>query len=153
MLQSILLVPGRQTVPRSELWGAIHTLGSTAPTIAVSIGIDASYVVNGTNNRGALIAGPNGDLWSILYKIIDGRTGTTTIYKVKSHLDEKGPRAIKDKLISFDHLVGNTLADEVAEAAANRARPEANAIKSARCCESWGFSIAERLAIIQADIW
>ena len=41
----------------------------------------------------------------------------------------------------------------MAEAAANRARPEANAIKSARCCESWGFSIAKRLTIIQADMW
>ena len=50
----VVSLPGRQTVPRAELWGAIQTLSCASPGLCVDLGIDASYVTNGPNHRGAL---------------------------------------------------------------------------------------------------
>ena len=146
-------VPDKQTVPRAELWGAIQTIIRADPTIDLEVGIDASYVTNGVNKRNVLLKGPNGDLWSILFDIIDLRQGTTTLTKVKSHLDEKGPEAIQSKQIRFDHLVGNTLADKVAGAAVIRAQQDASNVSKAKKSYTTAFCVAKRLAIIQADIW
>ncbi len=88
-----------------------------------------------------------------MYKISDARNGRTHIYKIKSHLDKVGPAAVQKQLIRFDRLVGNTLADEVAEATALRIQPDMNAHSKASWCEQIGFSVAKRLAIIQADVW
>ena len=146
-------VPGKQTVPRAELWGAIQTSIRADPAIDLEIGIDAAYVTNGINKRNALLKGTNGDLWSILFDIIDLRQGSTTLIKVKSHLDEKGAEAILNSMIRFDHLVGNTLADKVAGAAARRAQPSASDTSKATRSYTTAFCVAKRLAIIQADIW
>ena len=43
--------PGRQTVPRSELWGAIVVIGKVHINVCARIGIDASYVTDGACNR------------------------------------------------------------------------------------------------------
>ena len=50
-------------------------------------------------------------------------------------------------------MVGNSLADAVAEEAASRVKPDLNCIKAAKRCEMLGFIVAKRLALIQADIW
>ncbi len=49
--------------------------------------------------------------------------------------------------------MGNTLADEVAEAAAKRVQPDMNSLKSVKGCEYMGCTVAERIAIIQAEVW
>ena len=146
-------VPGRQTVPRSELWGAIQTLTRADPKLAVRIGIDAAYVTNGALKRGNLASGANGDLWCILFSIIDRREGTTELFKIKSHLEDKGPTAIQHSLIKFEDLVGNTMADTVAEAAARRIQPDLSKVQPAKFGDSLGYSVTKRLGIIQADIW
>ena len=46
-------------------------------------------------HRGDLEQGPNGDLRSILFKLIDERSGVTDFIKVKSHLENAGPSVIK----------------------------------------------------------
>ena len=46
-------------------------------------------------HRGDLEQGPNGDLWSILFELIDERSGVTDFIKVKSHLENAGPSVIK----------------------------------------------------------
>ena len=113
-------VPGKQSVPRADLWGAIQTLCRADPEVDIDLGIDAAYVTNGVTNCTKLIAGSNGDLWSIMYVIMQYRTGTTNIFKVKSHLDKAGPKAIQEKRINFLDLAGNFLADSVAESMALR---------------------------------
>ncbi len=50
-------------------------------------------------------------------------------------------------------MVGNALADAVAEDAAARIQPDQNQIKSANWCDMIGFIVSKRLALIQADIW
>ena len=88
--------------------------------------------------------GPNGDLWSILFQLIDERNGVTEFIKVKSHLEDAGPSVIKQNKIAFHHMLENSLADVVAEEAAKRLLPDLNLERKAK----W----AERLALVQADI-
>ena len=64
-------VPGAQTVPRAEVWGAALTLASAPLEGTMHLGIDAAYVVNGNSRRGQLTKGANGDLWAILFDLID----------------------------------------------------------------------------------
>ncbi len=119
-------VPGKQTVPRAELWGGIQTLIRAHPEWPVDLGIDAAYVTKGCTNRGVLVQGSNGDLWRLIYDIIDNRSGSTNIFKIKSHLEDEGPKAIQLNKISFIDMVGNSLADAVAEETASRVKPDLN---------------------------
>ena len=54
-------VPGEQTVPRAETWAAIVLLTRVHANSVARLGIDASYVTNGVNNKRRLMAGNNGD--------------------------------------------------------------------------------------------
>ena len=49
----------------------------------IQIPIDAKYVTRGIAHRGDLEQGPNGDLWSILFQLIDERSGVTDFIKVQ----------------------------------------------------------------------
>ena len=94
-------MPGKQTVPRAELWGAIQILSKVDRKTNIQIPIDAKYVTKGIAHRGDLVQGPNGDLWSILFQLIDERSGVTDFIKVKSHLGDAGPSVIKQNKIAF----------------------------------------------------
>ena len=69
----------------------------------------------GLAHRGDLVQGPNGDLWSILFQLIDERSGVTDFIKVKSPLEDAGPSVIKQNKIAFHHMLANSLAGVVAE--------------------------------------
>ena len=71
-------VPGRQTVPRAELWGAIQTLACAHDTSPIELGIDAKYVTGGARACAELCGGANGDLWCILDDLIAARHSSTT---------------------------------------------------------------------------
>ena len=101
----------------------IQALLRAPPDRDIDLGIDASYVTKAVSNRVKLERSYNGDLWSILFTIIDSRSATTNIFEIDSHLDEKGPVAIQEKMIKLSELVGNTLADEVAGAVAAHIKP------------------------------
>ena len=106
----------------------------------------------GIAQRCDLLQGPNGDLWSILFKLIDERSGVTDFIKVKSHL-EAAPSAIKQNKIAFHHMLANSLADVVAEKAAKRLLPDLNLERKAKWAERIGIGVAKRLALVRADIW
>ena len=55
-------VPGRQTVPRAEPWGAMQILSRVAEKSNIQIPIDAKYVTRGVTHRGDSEQGPNGGL-------------------------------------------------------------------------------------------
>ena len=96
-------VAGMQTVLRAETTGADLALDLNCP--APYLGVDAAYVTNGDVSRRALKHGSDGDLWSIMYNVIDSRPGATNIFKVNSHWDEKGPKAIQERAIRLDHMI------------------------------------------------
>ena len=108
--------PKKQTVPRAELCGAIQVLSRLNDNTHIQLPIDAMYVTKGVTHRSELEQGPNEDLWSIFFQLIDEHNGNTNILGVKSHLDEAGPAAIKQKKIEVH---ANSLADVVAEAPEN----------------------------------
>ena len=73
------------------------------------------------------------------------------MFKVKSHLDKIGAVAITDGRIRIDRLLGNALADTVADAAAIVLEPCLNTVSTAKWCDRIGFSVAKRIAVCQAD--
>ena len=146
-------VPGTQTVPRAELWGAIQILCKVDGKSNIQIPIDAKYVTRGIAHRCDLVQGPNGDLWSIFFHLIDECSGVTDLIKVKSHLEDAGPSVIKQNKIAFHHMLANSLADVVAEEAAKRLLPDLNLERKAKWAERVGFGVAKRMALVQADIW
>ena len=129
--------------------GAVQVLSRVDEKSNIQIPIDAKYVTQGITHRGELEQGPNGDLWSILFQVIDGNTD---VIKVKSHLEDVGPTAIKQNNIAFHHMLADSLADVVAEAA-KRLLPDMNLERKANNAEPFGVSVAQRLALVQADIW
>ena len=143
-------VPGKQTVPRVELWGAIQILSRVDGKTNIQIPIDAKHVTRGIAQRGDLVQGPNGDFWSILFQLIDERSG---FIKVKSHLEDAGPSVIKQNKIAFHHMLANSLAGVVAEEAAKRLLPDWNLERKSKWTERVGVGVAKRLALVQADIW
>ena len=92
-------------------------------------------------------------MWSMLFHLIDHRSGITLLFKIKSHLDEAGPAAIKSRQIRIDHLIGNMFADAVADMAGGVVKPDLNIVSSAQWSNRFGFTVAKRLAIIQAHAW
>ena len=79
--------------------------------------------------------------------------GVTHVIKVKSHLEDVGPSVIMQSKIGFHHMLGNSLADVVAEEAAKRLLPDLNVDRKAKKAERIGIGVAKRLALVQADIW
>ena len=146
-------MPGRQTVPRAELWGAMQILSRIDEKSNIQIPIDAKYVTRSIAHRSDLEQGPQGDLWSILFHLIDERSGVADVIKVKSHLEDEGPSVIKQNKIGFHQRLANSLADVVAEEAAERLLPDLNLERKAKKAERVGIGVAKRLALVQADIW
>ena len=77
--------PGRQTVPRAELRKGIPVLSRVDEKAHIQLPSGAMYITKGVTHGCATEQKPNGDLWSILFQLIDERTGPTHIFKVKSH--------------------------------------------------------------------
>ena len=110
-------------------------------------------MTRGIAHRGDLEQGPNGDLWSILFQLINERSGVTDVIKVKSHLEDVGPSVITQNKMGFHHTLASSLADVVAEEAAKRMLPDLNLERKAKKAERVGIGVAKRLALVQADIW
>ena len=70
--------------------------------------------------------GPNGELCSIFFQLIDERTGNTHTPKAKSYLGDSVPAAIKQKKIEVHHMLANSPEDVVAGEASKRLLPVQN---------------------------
>ena len=78
-------VPGKQTVPRSELWALLQLIRRMKTGRAYKVYIDAAYVLNGIHSRSNNYSkGSNGDIWSSCFEELD-RIDLGAI-KVKSHV-------------------------------------------------------------------
>ena len=85
--------------------GAIQVLSRLNEKTHIQLPVDAMYVAKGVTHRSEVGQGP-----------IDELTGNTNIPGVKSHLDDAGAAAIKQKKFEVH---ANSLADVVAEAPEN----------------------------------
>ena len=87
-------VPGKQTVPRAEAWGSTLLVAAAPRIEPVSIGVDASHVLIGMSNRLQMLGGPNGDLWTVLFSLLDRREHETRFFKIRSHQADEVVRQI-----------------------------------------------------------
>ena len=79
-------VPGKQTVPRSELWALLLVMQRMKTGGRYKVFIDASYVINGLQARTVnYTRGSNGDIWTRIFAELD-RVGSLDAVKVKSHI-------------------------------------------------------------------
>ena len=77
-------VPGKQTVPRSEVFAGAQTLKLLAGGSVDRWHCDASYVVAGARAVELTSKGPNGDLWVPLKSQLD-RMGLDAPVKIRAH--------------------------------------------------------------------
>ena len=140
--------PGRQTVPRAEVWAAIMAAHAAAHGQRISLHIDAAYVVKGlqqVHRQEALRCGTNGDIWDTFIELIETKKLTVTTFKMKSHAETQVLRGEVD----LEHYLGNFLADGGAEVAAEIAIDN-NSARDTSYLEAITFLAAKRLAIIEA---
>ena len=79
-------VPGRQTVPRSELWALLTLMRRMRTQGSYKVYIDASYVINGLQAKTKNYSkGNTGDIWTRIFAELD-RIGDVEAIKVKSHV-------------------------------------------------------------------
>jgi len=148
-------VPGRQTPPRAEVWGAVHALRLADPARDITIAIDASYAVKGLSSflsSGDLrpLAGVNGDIWAWAFDAIRARTGRTTIRKVRAH--PKPSHFETGESNEYD-LLWNGMADYCADQASGLYfRPAQGDIKEHERWNATTFLIALRLSAIELDL-
>ena len=148
---SISAVPGRQTVPRAELWAAIMAAHAASIGQQIVLRIDAAYVVKGLqggHRQAALRSGPNGDLWDALLELIAGKNLVVVAEKIKSHAEKQVLRGDME----LEHFLGNMLADAGAEVSAEQAIDNNNA-RDTSYLEAITFLTAKRLAVIEAGLW
>ena len=86
-----------------------------------------------------MLAGVNGDLW--LSVMTEAPQASAT--KVKSHLT---PSAVAQGRVSWEHYVGNALADAGAKVAARLAIPSEQNRRLASWCSAVSFTVAVRIA-------
>ena len=48
-------------------------------------------------------------MWSILFQLIDERSGVTDVIKVKSHLEDEGASVITQNEIGFHHMLAKLI--------------------------------------------
>ena len=133
-------IPGRQTVPRAELWRAIPVLSRVDEKAHIQLPSGAMYVTKGVTHGCETEQKPNGDPWSTLFQLIDERTGPTDIFKVKSHWT----LALQSPLQSSKRK-SNTIT--CLQVLCQTLWPRR------RLCDQSGTSVAKRLALVQAEMW
>ncbi len=145
-------VPGKQTVPRAEIWALVLAASAAPAGQDFEVGIDASYVTNGCSRADLVACGLNGDLWCTLFNVVADRGGRVVVKKVESHLAEKGAAHIITKRPTVGDVTGNAMADQ----AANLARQlDGRDGQDLQWSTAYGrtVNIVKRLAVIQARIW
>ena len=142
-------LPGKQTVPRAELWAAIlaNRLGKTLERGCSVTHSDSLYTVRGANRecKSTLMEGSNGDLWRIQQGEQDN---SQRLEKVKAH-NEAG--VLNGNANPYLFLV-NALADASAEVSAWMNLNTLHEQELSKW-ESIQYCVALRLAIIEAEVW
>ncbi len=146
-------VPGKQTVPRAELWAACKAAEASQNVADAVLDADASYIMHGCANEGAIKkakASPNGDLWTIYDDAARVNGHRMKVSKVDAH---QHPSKIITGGMPLDAYIGNHLADAAANAAAERALGQSERAAAVAEWETRAFIIARRLAYVEAWHW
>ena len=144
-----------QTVPRSELFAAVHFLThvTVIGEVLVEMFIDNLYVVNALHE---LIAGwrpsgktVHGDLWDLLLEDELAMSyltyGTIRIYKIKSHLSVEQAIAAGYSRIAWE---ANQVADDMADKGAARAQFSPGDVRLIGQLDSAAEAVGRRLLAV-----
>ncbi len=145
-------VPGRQTVPRAEVWGLVLAVAFARSAPSLRIGVDASYAIAGFGRENLVRRGDNGDLWCKLFQLIDQRRGSIAFKKVEAHTADKDLDTVVRKEPLFGDAIGNAMADRAALLGRQLASCDDEDIE-------WSYlyartvKVMKRLAVVQAEEW
>ena len=87
------------------------------------------------------------------FTILDMRICEIDLHKVSSHIEGVGARAVLEGFAELVDIIGNCLADEVAELAVKLLRPPQADIEEAKRMDDMAFLVCIRLGMIQARKW
>jgi len=148
-------VPGRQTVPRSELQAARLGLKYQANK-KVLFRPDATYTHNNfkdyPSKRDKLARGTNGDLWEKFGHEVEEAKVDTDSSRIPSHTKIKA--LITAPTIPLRAFLGNHLVDVAADVAASKAYDAQHVCTpQIEKAEAVAYNTIRRLAIIEAERW
>lgn len=142
--------PGKQTVPRAELWAQEVVRAIRNNDGGLELRIDAGYVINGNSKAEERRGGDNGCLWKLHSDFEERRTGNYDAKKVKAREEQKVATHLDGKGNLRDDL-GNMLADIAADVAANNARMDDQQVSATNRAVATAKNIIRRLAITRAQ--
>ena len=144
-------VPGKQTVPRSELWALLSILRRMQDGEHYTVYIDASYVINGVKARTPHYSrGCNGDIWTKIFKETDRLESLHTV-KVKSHVESK--EDWEKYAMTRDAYLYNAGPDKSTSGAANSKYIRNQAERQSDGSQWWDtYRAAQRITTIEASI-
>ena len=139
-------VPGRQTVPRAELFALLQVAQRTAGPIVIHI--DASYVTKGWEKGPRHDHRHHQDLWRTLWEELEGRRGFK-VQKVKAHLKQED---VHRGIISQEAFDANNMADDLAGKAAERHQFPSHVYREMEERDSLARKVQLRLATILMEV-
>ena len=152
-----MAVPGKQTIPRAELWAVICLAAKVPDGHKCKVYVDSQCTVNGLRNLDngktmkKLQKGDNGDLWRLMSNIRKEKGIELEVIKVKSHV-EKVEDCLKYDM-DEEKWKYNQLADDAAKREARKMiRPEAQQKQDAQTIEE-AYLVALRAALVEAHCW
>ena len=100
-------VPGRQTVPRAELWAMHNVLRCMSPQQPYEVFIDDAYIINGlTCTTRHYVAGENGDIWHLAVQVAEQLEGQmaqleelAAQFAMQESMDAELAQAISESLV------------------------------------------------------
>ena len=108
-------VPGKQTVPRAELYGLVKAAEVASKLHPTGILCDSAYAVRGSQafSTDKLLDSYNGDLWEEYGAVVHGRV---QVQKVRTHAEHE----VLAGGIEVEAYLMNAVADAAADAAADK---------------------------------
>ena len=148
-------VPGKQTVPRSELHAARLGMKYVRGT-DVRFRPDATYTHNNFNKfedmKDTLTSGTNGDLWEEFAREVSAAGARISSSRIPSHTSLRD--LVVAPVIPLRAFLGNHLADVTADAAAEAAiERQPTVMSEIERAEAIAFHTMRRLAIVEAARW
>jgi ribonuclease HI len=139
-------IPGRQTVPRAELFALILAKSAASTSSPTKVQCDSAYSVKGAQayDTERLNSSYNGDLWAKYASIANS---TVRVDKVPAHAEKQTLAGHLPAASYIRNAVADAAADAAADLLADRAEAEAEELWQARA-----FLVAHRLAILEAEV-
>ena len=143
-------LPGRQTVPRSELY-ALCVLLALCPAQAITVHIDCFPVYQGwkAGQEACTKGSAMDDLWWVFWGLLRPRPGALLLLWCPSHTT---PAGVAQGLLSKEAFLANAAADSLASRAAAAAQLSPDLVQRVREVDALVLSVQDRLVAINLAV-